>query len=92
MKCVGEFKDDRICELCQITNKSEHEKCLDIKNKKIEMWKKLKEIERKCPYRHEEYSYSDRSEYYICNKKKMEKHDMWDDDCCVSLECEKYIK
>ena len=87
MKCIGKFKNDRICELCQIANKVEHDECLEIRNKKIELNKRLNKIRHKCPYIEEEYSYSDREEYYICKNELVENK-----YCIVSLECEKYIK
>ena len=92
MKCIGKFKNDRICELCQIANKTEYEECLSIKNERLNLYRKLIEIESKCPYRYEEYSYGDREEYYMCSKKKMVKNSIGDDYCCAKLECEKYIK
>lgn len=50
-KCFGEYKDDRLCEMCELVRPEAFEGCrelFEVKKKQVEF---LKDIERLCPYR-----------------------------------------
>lgn len=85
MQCFNDYKGDRICELCERVNRYDFEKCKKEHDEKVKLRQKLFEIESKCPHRIE--CWDEYQRYYGCDKKSGD-----DNDCIVTLECERYFK
>jgi hypothetical protein len=82
MTCNGEYKRDRICELCEIANADEFKICKRSYTNRINSDKKLKRIYDKCPYRHVSgYGYDTYDECGITDC----------GNCNPTLDCAKYI-
>lgn len=89
MRCEGKFLDDRICDICEITDRKTYDKCVKIKTETIEMNEKLRKIQDSCPYRIERCD--DYTWYYACNKDGRG-YIRDAKDCEVTLECENCFK
>jgi len=53
MTCNGSYQNDRICELCEISNKEEFKICKKQNIDKNKLKNKLANIYDKCPHRYE---------------------------------------
>ncbi|MCK9482351.1 MAG: hypothetical protein M0R38_11470 [Bacteroidia bacterium] len=89
MRCFKNYQDDRICDLCKISNFSMWEECKNDHKIRAEKFNRLMEIKEKCPYR--KYIMIDYDDYYVCcpNGRKPSKSSK---SCRVSFDCEKYIE
>lgn len=86
MKCFGDYKDDRTCELCNIINMKEHNECLQKYKEERELNQKLYDIKTNCPYR--ESCYDEYEEYDGCVKDGY--HGRSTKFCNPTLECDNY--
>lgn len=88
MRCFENFKDDRICDMCSLTNHSIYNKCRETcaneAKKRRELCKELQAIESSCPYRMD--AYDEYTHYYSCNKDG-KGYGRFAEECHVTLEC-----
>lgn len=87
MQCFDKYKDDRVCDLCSISNKNMFTQCKDNYDEKVTLRRKLLEIETKCPYTEEGWDEYER--VTRCNKNN-NGYGRHGDFCNPTLECEKY--
>lgn len=86
MKCKFKFKDDRICELCEISNSKEYELCKKTYDKKIEFHKRLNNI--KCNCKFYDTSWDEYDEFDCCHKNG-NGYGRFADGCKPTIACEK---
>lgn len=89
MRCLNNFKNDRICDICNLANYKEYSKCKKFYEEKIELDKSLIEIKNKCHYK--TTCFDERTEFDGCSKNK-NGHGRFADECNVSLKCLAYQK
>lgn len=80
MSCFGKSysKKDRICEMCEIACSKQNEYCKEL----IKLKNNLRMSSYNCEHKEEEYLYSEREYYYVCNK--------FGGDCKPSEKCQKH--
>lgn len=88
MNCKGKFSNDRICELCKATNKTEYNECTKEYWDKINTQRELDEIKGKCPYR--KTAYDEYIEFDACNLNG-NGYGRHADSCICKLECRQHI-
>lgn len=89
MRCFSNYKDDRICDLCDRTNHNCFVNCLNTYKNNVEHEEKLRKIKNSC--QHKTLYYDEYTPFDGCNKKG-NGHGRNADDCNPSLECEQYCK
>lgn len=89
MKCFGEFKDDRICDLCHSVDAMTWAQCKNTKERTEEHTKVLLWIREHCPHCRNELCEYD--SFKACNLNGRG-HGRNADVCRPSLECRKYMK
>jgi hypothetical protein len=90
MRCKGNFKDDRICDLCSEVNLITHDICKQATYEAKQLSTKLNRIGYACPYRKDAVG-DQYDTFYACtliNKSLGRCGDV----CQPTIECEKYCK
>jgi hypothetical protein len=85
MRCFGEFKNDRTCDLCMLADNKSYIPCKEKYDKEKKLCEKLWNIKINCPNRVS--GYDDYEKYYRCTL-KLGRHD----ECDCTLDCKKYLK
>ena len=87
MQCFGKYKDDRVCDLCSISNKDIFEQCKNKHDEDVVLRRKLLEIRIKCRYKNTAWDEYDK--FDSCNKNN-NGNGRFADGCNPTLECKKY--
>ena len=66
MRCFGEYKGDRLCDLCGAVNGVNMEACRDLHEKTLAACRRRMEIAIGCPYRKQEWC--DREPFWACTR------------------------
>jgi hypothetical protein len=66
LRCINDFQNDRICDMCSITVPDSYKKCKKIYDKRVKVQKRKNEIEDGCNWRH--ILYNDCEAYWACEK------------------------
>lgn len=88
MKCYDNYKGDRICGLCEVSNNVTFKKCKDSYDKSVGLREALLQIKRECHYRIN--CYDEYTSFDGCNKYSNELG-RFARECEVTLECENKI-
>ena len=89
MRCLGKFKDDRLCDLCEMVDAVKYEECKNETEAIAIRRRKLYDIKGYCKY--SQTAYDERIPFDSCNKngKGYGRHA---DVCIPTEDCEKYRK
>ena len=87
MRCLNDFKNDRVCDMCNLCNNKEYTKCIEEKKSKDEYNKEIVYIKNNCPYRKELWDEYDK--FYGCVPNGC--GSKFSDSCKPTLECKKHI-
>lgn len=90
MRCMGEFRDDRTCDLCKFLAVSIHQNCQEIFDADIARYKRLEKIKESCPYVRTEFA--DHYESYDACGKPGSPRGKDAPDCNPTEECIEIIK
>lgn len=88
MKCEGNFLNDRICDLCAISNSSGYELCVSKTTERKKHREKLSYIGENCPHR--QRYYDEGTPYMGC--KINSGLGRYLEQCSPSIECEKFLE
>jgi hypothetical protein len=94
MRCFGEFKDDRTCDMCSQLDKGTYRDCISTKKSKDAIKKKKEWLREHCPNVEKKYTRADEGygTYQGCNLKERSRRS-YDDNCEPTEECiKKYYK
>ncbi len=89
MRCVGEFKNDRTCDICEIVLSGTHAECIKLHKERVSVAKELSKIKKYCPYL--KTCYDEYQPFDACNKDD-KAYGRFAPLCNVCLECSQYIK
>lgn len=93
MKCLKDFQDDRLCDICKKIDYNCFLQCIGDYNEKaiLKIYKtnknnKLEYIAKYCP--NKQNAYDEYQQYYRCSKKN---NNHINDECIPCKECSKYL-
>jgi len=89
MRCYGDFKDDRICDLCKGSDILRYNNCINKVKEVRELYNKLQDIKEKCKYKTN--CWDEYTPFDGCNKDG-KGYGRFADDCKPSLNCKQYYK
>jgi hypothetical protein len=84
MRCLGQFHDDRTCDICATVNPEIHRVCKQRKFEKDQMVQYLRTVAQECPHR--ETCLNDYDQYDGCTKNG---YNRYYPHCKPTLECKR---